>query len=53
MTYHKYLDINECNDSPCNHSCINTDGTYYCECYSDGYVLDTDGTTCTGMIGSP
>ena len=44
------IDINECNDPPCNHNCINTDGSYYCECYSDGYTLDTDGITCTGIL---
>ena len=53
MTFHCtndiYIDINECNDSSCNHNCINTDGSYYCECYSDGYILDSDGITCTGV----
>ena len=28
--------------------CTNTDGSFSCECYN-GYLLDTDGTTCNGM----
>ena len=45
---HHKIDTNECDNSPCDHNCINTDGSYYCTCYSDGYQLDTDGLTCRG-----
>ena len=34
-------------DSPCNHNCTNTLGSYQCSCYS-GYKLEEDGKTCTG-----
>ena len=47
--YHK-LDTNECDNSPCDHNCTNTKGSYYCTCYFNGYLLDTDGLTCIGII---
>ena len=46
------IDINECNDTElvhqCDHTCINTIGSYTCTCNS-GYDLDVDGRTCNGM----
>ena len=43
------VDINECADSNggCHHSCVNTDGSYNCQC-SDGYQLNADAHTCEG-----
>ena len=43
-------DIDECliDGGGCNHTCVNTDGAYYCNC-SDGFTLDTDGLGCSGL----
>ena len=43
-----FLDINECAipDQECEQSCINTRGSYYCDCW-DGYRLDSNGKTCS------
>ena len=42
-------DINECNNnSTCDHRCINTIGSFNCECNS-GYQLNDDLMTCSGM----
>jgi hypothetical protein len=40
-------DINECaaNNGGCQQNCINTLGSYYCNC-SSGYTLNTDGKSC-------
>lgn len=42
-------DIDECNLSTetkvCHQICMNTPGSYKCDCYS-GYSLRKDGTTC-------
>ena len=46
-----FVDIDEClstDNGGCDHTCVNTDGSYYCECY-DGYVLTDDNFNCTGM----
>ena len=32
-----------------NGRCINTDGSYRCEC-PPGYVLDSSGRNCVGMV---
>ena len=32
----------------CNHICTNTNGSFYCECFS-GYQLSDDMRTCVGM----
>ena len=46
-----YLDINECTDAElvheCDHTCINTVGSYACTCDS-GYNLNVDGRVCDG-----
>lgn len=44
------LDINECelNEHQCDHTCINTDGSYYCECNTGYYLDDDDGFRCIG-----
>ena len=44
------LDINECaRDHGCNHTCINTEGSYNCIC-DDGYMLHLDERNCTGTL---
>ena len=46
-----HIEIDECKQSPnggCNHTCTNTDGSYYCSCH-DGYVLGNDTSSCIGM----
>ena len=45
-----FLDIDECSDGTddCSQTCLNTDGSFTCECTS-GYTLDDDGTSCNGM----
>ena len=46
------LDINECEISElggmCNQICVNTQGSYECQCNSTGYRLSSDGFTCEG-----
>lgn len=43
-----YTDMNECLDNPCkNGVCINTDGSFRCEC-PFGYNLDYTGIECVG-----
>ena len=42
-------DIDECatsNETLCAHMCINTVGSYRCEC-REGYIQEDDGRTCT------
>ena len=43
-------DIDECSEgiANCSQVCTNTDGSFTCEC-NDGYLLDTDVTSCNGM----
>lgn len=45
------LDINECegNMSGCNDSCVDTIGSFYCECHDMGYEVGLDGFSCIGM----
>ena len=44
-----YIDIDECqeNTHSCQHICINTNGSYVCDC-NEGYELNSDGLTCKG-----
>ena len=37
------LDVNECDDSPCDQLCTNTDGSYECSC-GDGYEITDEGS---------
>ena len=49
-----FIDIDECADegsNDCSHSCINSVGSFYCECDS-GFALQEDGNTCTGILYS-
>lgn len=42
------VDINECDSAgSCSQTCINTDGSYTCGCYS-GCELANDGFNCSG-----
>lgn len=43
------LDIDECdkNISNCTQNCVNTIGSYYCDC-DNGYILGDDNRTCIG-----
>ena len=45
------LDIDECFEgiNGCNQLCINTFGSYLCNCQT-GYKLNSDNYTCIGMI---
>lgn len=42
-------DVNECqvHNGGCQHRCVNTRGSYYCEC-NPGFRLHIDGRTCIG-----
>ena len=44
-----FPDLNEClsNNAGCDHRCINTNGSYYCEC-DNGFELLSDNHTCEG-----
>ena len=44
------IDIDECapNNGGCQHTCNNINGSFYCTC-NDGYTLNRDGKSCTGM----
>ena len=46
-------DVNEClvNNGNCEHRCVNTVGSYYCECNS-GYMLESDKHNCKGKYVS-
>ena len=46
-----FVDINECgsNSGGCNQVCVNSVGSYYCQC-NNGYTLSSDNHTCFGEI---
>ena len=37
------LDVNECDESPCEQRCNNTEGSYECSC-GDGYEITDEGS---------
>ena len=39
----------ETSDNDCDQHCHNSHGSYYCTC-DFGYVLETDGRSCIGII---
>ena len=49
-----YIDIDECeaeNMGGCQYICVNTEGSYYCDCPM-GFFLTDDERTCSGMINN-
>ena len=44
-----FTDINECldNNVTCSHDCVNTEGSYHCECFT-GYILQLNKYDCEG-----
>ena len=46
-----YIEIDECSNGEhnCSHTCINTPGSYHCEC-PKGFVLAEDLVTCKGKV---
>ena len=44
-----FLDVNECAiaNGGCEHECINTEGSFYCDC-RDGHMLESNNRTCEG-----
>ncbi|KAJ7382013.1 hypothetical protein OS493_037656 [Desmophyllum pertusum] len=49
LTYRVFLlDINECavSNGGCSHKCVNTAGSYKCECPDQGLSLSSDGRKC-------
>lgn len=44
-----FLDVNECEElnGGCQQTCVNTQGSYHCEC-SEGFRMHADGRTCIG-----
>ena len=43
------IDINECSLFVCNQICVNTQGSYTCDC-NIGYQFKNDNSTCEGKI---
>ena len=41
MMYSVCIDVNEClvDNGECAEICNNTEGSYYCDCYMDGYEV--------------
>ena len=43
------IDLCKTGLSGCQHSCVKTNGSYYCDCWT-GYQLHTDNMTCKGIL---
>ncbi|XP_055007283.1 epidermal growth factor-like protein 7 [Boleophthalmus pectinirostris] len=51
--YQCQTDVNECSEQrPCAHKCVNTAGSYRCEC-RDGFRLIGDGRSCQSLPPLP
>ena len=52
MTYKNTTDIDECaaGDNECNHFCVNTIGSFLCNCSGPGYRLQSDSLTCLSEL---
>lgn len=46
------LDVDECSEAPCEDICINTEGSFHCEC-SGGALLLQDGRSCNLLPDIP
>lgn len=46
------VDINECSigNGGCQQTCVNTNGSYHCDCQLGNYRLNPDNTTCDGNV---
>ena len=44
-------DIDECRDNngTCSHVCMNTEGSYHCDCFT-GYALHPNNHDCEGQL---
>ena len=49
--FHKSIEINLCETgiSGCQHLCVKTNGSFYCDCWT-GYQLLSDNMTCQGYL---
>ena len=47
-----HIDINECSSDThgCEQNCVNTDGSYHCECQSGYELRQRDKRTCKGKL---
>jgi len=45
----QYSDVDECAiaNGECEQQCINTEGSFYCDCH-EGHALESDNRTCEG-----
>ena len=50
MMYSVCIDVNEClvDNGECAEICNNTEGSYYCDCYMDGYEVIQKNESCQG-----
>ena len=49
LSFYVITDVDEClnNNDTCSHDCVNTEGSYYCECPT-GYNLQPNKHDCEG-----